>query len=145
MKIFYESNFVNNYVEYYMYYIDLGTFTCIHVPFLCRLRSIAAHRDHFVWRLSVRVSVCLSACLSDSQTFFVVTHSYVSQATHTFRGMLPLCQYRCCLELYMHILFPVGLLATCVMNSLRAALTPCFHISLETEQEKERYAIYYTN
>ena len=26
--------------------------------FLCRLRSIAAHRDHFVRCLSVRVSVC---------------------------------------------------------------------------------------
>ena len=50
--------------------------------FLCRLQSIAAHRDHyhFVWRLSVCPSVCL-----------VVTHSYVSQATHALLGMLPLC------------------------------------------------------
>ena len=64
-------------------------------PFLCRLRSIAAHRDHFVQRLSVRPSICLSACLSvclsGSHTFLVVTHSYVLQATHAFLGMLPLC------------------------------------------------------
>ena len=46
---------------------------------LCRLRSIAAHRDHFVQRLS------------GSHTFLVDTHSYVSQATHAFLGMLPLC------------------------------------------------------
>ena len=55
--------------------------------FLCRLRSIAAHRDHFVWRLSV----CACVCLSDSHTFLIVTRSYVSQATHAFLGMLPLC------------------------------------------------------
>ena len=58
--------------------------------FLCRLRSIAAHRDHFVRRLSV----CACVCLSDSHTFLIVTHSYVSQATHAFLGMLPLCL--CC-------------------------------------------------
>ena len=46
---------------------------------LCRLRSIAAHGDHFLRRL-----------LSGSHTFLVVTHSYVPQATHTFLGMLPL-------------------------------------------------------
>ena len=55
--------------------------------FLCRLRSIAAHRNHFVRHLSV----CLSVCWSGSHTFLVVTHSYVSQATHAFLGMLPLC------------------------------------------------------
>ena len=38
--------------------------------FLCRLRSIAAHRDHFVWRLSVRLSMCLA-----SNIFLVVTQS----------------------------------------------------------------------
>ena len=37
--------------------------------FLCRLRSIAAHRDHFVRRLSV----CACVCLSDSHTFLIVT------------------------------------------------------------------------
>ena len=46
---------------------------------LCRLRSIATHRDHFVRR----PSVCLSVRPSYS-------HSYVSQATHAFLGMLPL-------------------------------------------------------
>ena len=59
--------------------------------FLCRLQSIAAHRDHLVWRLSVRLSVSPSVCLSGSPTFLVVTHSYVSQATHAFLAMLPLC------------------------------------------------------
>ena len=63
--------------------------------FLCRLRSIEAHRDHFVRRLSVRpsvhLSVCASVCLSGSHTFLVVSHSYVSQETHAFLGMLPLC------------------------------------------------------
>ena len=34
-------------------------FTCIP-NILCRLRSIAAHRDHFVRRLSVCACVCLS-------------------------------------------------------------------------------------
>ena len=59
----------------------------LHVLFrlLCRLRSKAAHRDNFVRRLSVRL------CLSGSHTFLVVTHSYVSQATHAFLGMVPLC------------------------------------------------------
>ena len=51
--------------------------------FLCRLRSIATHRDHFVRRLSVRLCVRLSVRLSHS-------HSYVSQATHAFLKMLPL-------------------------------------------------------
>ena len=46
-----------------------------------------AHKDNFVWRLSIRMSVCLS----DSHNFLVVMHSYVSQATHAFLGMLPLC------------------------------------------------------
>ena len=55
----------------------------IKTSFLCRLRSIAAHRDHFVRRLSVR--------LSGSHTFLVVMHSNVSQATRAFLGMLPLC------------------------------------------------------
>ena len=32
--------------------------------FSCRLQSIAVHRDHFVRRLSVRPSVCLSVCVS---------------------------------------------------------------------------------
>ena len=56
---------------------------------MCRLRSIAAHRDHFVRRLSA----CPSVRLSGSHTFLIVTHSYVSQATHAFLGMLPLCYY----------------------------------------------------
>ena len=56
-----------------------NTIKCV---FLCRLRSIATHRDHFVRRLSVRLSICRSVC----HTF----QSYVSQATHAFLEMLPL-------------------------------------------------------
>ena len=61
----------------------------VYKSFLCRLWSIAAHRDHFVRGLSVCVSVRLSVCLSSSHTFLVVTHSYVSKGTHAFFGMLP--------------------------------------------------------
>ena len=57
--------------------------------FLCCLRSKVAYRDHFVQLLSVPVSVCLSG----SNTFLVVTHSYVSQATHAFLPMLQLCSF----------------------------------------------------
>ena len=39
----------------------------------------AAHRDHFVWRLSVCPSVFPCVCLSGSHTFLVVTRSYVSR------------------------------------------------------------------
>ena len=38
-------------------------------------------------------SVCPSVCLSGIHAFLVVTHSYVSKATHAFLGMLPLCLY----------------------------------------------------
>ena len=75
--------------EPFRYYMCLSIFK--FVSFLCRLRSIAAHRDHFVRRLSVCPSFCLSVRLSGSHTFLVVTHSYVSQATHAFLGMLTLC------------------------------------------------------
>ena len=54
-------------------------FVLFRTRFLCRLRSIVTHRDHFVRR----PSVCLSVRLSHSQ-------SYVSQATHAFLRMLPL-------------------------------------------------------
>ena len=58
---------------------------------LCRLRSIAAHTNHFLQRLSVCLSVCVCVHMSGSHTFLVVTNSYVLQATHAFRRMLPLC------------------------------------------------------
>ena len=48
----------------------INQYMCCETPFLCRLRSIPAHRDHFVRHLSVR--------LSGSHTFLVVKHSYVS-------------------------------------------------------------------
>ena len=65
-----------------LYFIVIYPVTEYYNRFLYRLRSIAAHRDHFVRRLSV--------CLSGSHTFLVVSHSYVSQATHAFLGKLPL-------------------------------------------------------
>ena len=40
---------------------------------------------------SVCPSVRLCVSLSGSHAFLVVAHSYVSQATHAFLGMLPLC------------------------------------------------------
>ena len=64
----------------------------INQSFLCRLPSMATHRDHFVWHLSL----CPCVCLSGSHTFFVVTQSYISQATHSFLGMLSLCFRNCC-------------------------------------------------
>ena len=59
--------------------------------FLCRLWSIAAHRDHFVWRLSVRPSVHRSVCLSGSHTFLVVMHSYMFRRRHMHS--LECCHY----------------------------------------------------
>ena len=64
---------------------DLMVIHVMSIAFSCRLRSIAAHWDHFVRRLSVPLCVCLSG----SHTFLVVTHTYVSQASHAFLGMLP--------------------------------------------------------
>ena len=65
--------------------------------FVCRLRSIATHRDHFVRRLSVRPSVCpsvcLSVCLSVRLSHFSVTlskamfrrrHMHSSECCHYF-------------------------------------------------------------
>ena len=52
---------------------------------LCRLRYIAAHRDHFVRRLS---GVCLSACLSVCP---VVTLSLGSHAKLCFAGDTDTC------------------------------------------------------
>ena len=41
---------------------------------------------------SIWGSLCpASSCLSGSHAFLVVTHSFVSQATHASLGMLPLC------------------------------------------------------
>ena len=59
--------------------------------FLCRLRSIATHRDHFVCRLSVGPSVCLSVrpsvCLSVCHTrmaMFRMRHMHTSECYHYF-------------------------------------------------------------
>ena len=71
--------------------------SCFSNTFLCHLRSIAAHRDHFVRRLPMG--------LSGSRTFLVVTHSYVWQATHAFLGMLPLC---CYVFIHEHLLFDLS-------------------------------------
>ena len=67
---------------------------CLYIltafSFLCRLRSITAHRDTLC---GVCLSVHVSVCLSGSHTFLVVTQSYVSQATHAFLEMLPICYF----------------------------------------------------
>ena len=67
---------------------------CLYTFFLCRLRSIATHRDHFVRRpsvcLSVRPSVCLSirpsVCPSVtlSKAMFCRRHMHSSQCCHYF-------------------------------------------------------------
>ena len=66
---------------------------CCMRDILCRLRSIATHRDHFVRRLSIRPSVCLSVRLShfpklcfagdtcipwNAATIFKVSYTWVS-------------------------------------------------------------------
>ena len=48
----------------------------VQLTFLCGLQSIAAHRDHFFRRLSVRPSVPPYLCLSGSHTFMVVILSW---------------------------------------------------------------------
>ena len=98
-NITYKIHFVKSYYWYalsfqiYFFYINvfMKYFHRVDVliykyrlAFLCRLWSIATHRDHFVSRLSVRLS-------HFSVTRFCHTfQSYVSQATHAFLGMLPL-------------------------------------------------------
>ena len=68
---------------------DISERNTVKHLFLCCLQSVAAHivapRDHFVQRLSVRLSVRLFC----SHTFLVVTRRNVLQATHAFHGMLP--------------------------------------------------------
>ena len=69
--------------------------TFIIWPFLCRLRSIATHRDHFVCRsvcLSVGPSVCPSVCLSVCHThraMFRRRHMHSSEWCHYFNKILP--------------------------------------------------------
>ena len=55
-----------------------------------RMIKIAAFRIllRFVYCVAYEKYRHSSICLSDSHTFLVVTHSYVSQATHAFLGML---------------------------------------------------------
>ena len=52
--------------------------------FLCRLRSIATHRDHFVRRPSVRPSVCLSVrpSVTLSKAMFRRRHMHSSECCH---------------------------------------------------------------
>ena len=55
---------------------------------LCRLRSITAHRDHFVQHLYV----CVSVCLSGSHTriaMFRKWHMHSSECCHYANMMLP--------------------------------------------------------
>ena len=91
--------------------INCNELICIYhfITFLCRRQSISAYRDHFVRHLSVRPSVCPSMCLSGSHSSLVVTHSYVSEATHAFLGMLPLfdglCLFVCLFVVLRHSLW----------------------------------------
>ena len=68
--------------------------------------ALWAHRDHFVRRLSVCPVVTL---------LLVVTHSYVSQATHAFLGMLPLC---CFVKIHCHF-------TNCTLNGV--GVCSCMH------------------
>ena len=56
------------------------------LQFLCRLRSIATHRDHFVRRPSARPSVCLSLCPSVTlfKAMFSRRHMHSSECCHYF-------------------------------------------------------------
>ena len=54
-----------------------------HGWFLCCLGSIATHRDHFVRRLSVRPSVCLSVCHTRI-AMFRRRHMHSSECCHYF-------------------------------------------------------------
>ena len=55
-------------------------------PAKCRLRSIAAHRDHFVRRLSVRPSFCQSGSPTFLYARMVVTFFFGSHAELCFAG-----------------------------------------------------------
>ena len=89
------------YLKGFIYHIEAYNsdfwmmFYCMQIffSFLCRLRSIATHRDHFVRRpsvrLSVRPSVCLSVRLSHlsvtlSKAMFRRRHMYSSECCHYF-------------------------------------------------------------
>ena len=52
-----------------------------YLSFLCCLRSIAAHRDHFVQRLCVKLS----------WKSHIQSCNYISQVTHAFLRILLLC------------------------------------------------------
>ena len=83
-----EGTFKPIFLSYKLFIWAISSKTLMVEHSLCRLQSIATHRDHFVRRPSVRPSVRLSVRLSP-----VTCHtlqSYVSQATHAFLGMLPL-------------------------------------------------------
>ena len=70
----------------------------MHLQFLCRLRSIATHRDHFVRRLSVYLSVCPSVCHTPI-AMFRRRHMHSSECCHYFHNAL----------------FSAGLVDTCSM------------------------------
>ena len=55
----------------------------MHLQFLCRLRSIATHRDHFVRRLSVYLSVCHTPI-----AMFRRRHMHSSECCHYFNNDL---------------------------------------------------------
>ena len=97
----YEDTVLNNMKVISKYWTKHSKQNAFVQYFLCRLRSIAAHRDHVVRCLSVCPYICLCIRLSGSHTFLVVTHSYVSLATRAFLGMLPLFS-----EIFIYVMAP---------------------------------------
>ena len=61
------------------------------LQFLCRLQSIAAHRDHFVRHLSVRPSICLVVTLSWKSriAMFHRRHMHSSECCHCVPIYIP--------------------------------------------------------
>ena len=78
--------------------------------------------------LSMCLSVCLSVCLSGSHTSLVVTHSYVSQATHAFLGELPLCLCPRHKMARGHLVFALS-----VLPSFRHSVLPSFRHSVPSK------------
>ena len=71
----------------------------------------------------------MCVCLSGSHTFVVVTHSYVSQATHAFLGMLPLYFFFKYLSIYRENSFLMQASTQIASKSAKSnndSLLPCW-------------------
>ena len=77
---------------------------CCHYFLLCRLRSIATHRDHFVRRLSVRLSVRLSHfSVTLSKAMFRRRHIHSSECCHYFLKSRPKAPLIRCLSVVLKL------------------------------------------